>query len=41
MFGELEHVLITAYDQPALGCVYKLVAIEDENGEMVPTVKIF
>ena len=32
--------LITAYDQPALGCVYKLVAIEDENGEMVPTVKI-
>ena len=32
--------LITAYDQPALGCVNKLVAIEDENGEMVPTVKI-
>ena len=32
--------LITAYDQPALGAVYKLVAIEDENGEMVDTVKI-
>ena len=25
--------LITAYDQPALGAVYKIVAIEDENGE--------
>ena len=24
--------LITAYDQPALGAVYKMVAIEDENG---------
>ncbi|HHY73301.1 MAG TPA: nicotinate phosphoribosyltransferase [Bacillus bacterium] len=32
--------LITAYDQPALGAVYKLVAIEDENGEMVDTIKI-
>jgi nicotinate phosphoribosyltransferase len=31
--------LITAYDQPALGAVYKLVAIE-EDGEMVDTIKI-
>lgn len=32
--------LITAYDQPALGAVYKLVAIEQENGELVDTIKI-
>lgn len=32
--------LITAYDQPALGAVYKLVSIEDENGKMVDTMKI-
>ncbi|WP_435922354.1 nicotinate phosphoribosyltransferase [Paenibacillus sp. DYY-L-2] len=32
--------LITAYDQPALGAVYKLIAIEDEHGEMVDTIKI-
>ncbi|WP_087941736.1 nicotinate phosphoribosyltransferase [Bacillus kwashiorkori] len=32
--------LITAYDQPALGAVYKLVSIEDEQGEMVDTIKI-
>ena len=32
--------LITAYDQPALGAVYKLVAIEDENGQMADTIKI-
>ncbi|MEK4565523.1 nicotinate phosphoribosyltransferase [Alkalihalobacillus sp. FSL R5-0424] len=31
--------LITAYDQPALGAVYKLVSIE-EDGEMVDTIKI-
>lgn len=32
--------LITAYDQPALGAVYKIVAIEDDHGEMVDTIKI-
>lgn len=32
--------LITAYDQPALGAVYKLVSIEDNNGKMVDTIKI-
>lgn len=31
---------ITAFDQPALGAVYKLVSIEDENGEMTDTIKI-
>ena len=32
--------LITAYDQPALGGVYKVVSIENEAGEMVDTIKI-
>lgn len=32
--------LITAYDQPALGAVYKLVAIENDQGEMEDTIKI-
>ncbi|MBM7544374.1 nicotinate phosphoribosyltransferase [Weissella beninensis] len=32
--------LITAYDQPALGAVYKLVSIEDENGQMLDTIKL-
>ncbi|MGB5947101.1 nicotinate phosphoribosyltransferase [Paenisporosarcina sp.] len=32
--------LITAYDQPALGAVYKIVSIEDENGVMEDTIKI-
>lgn len=32
--------LITAYDQAALGGVYKLASIENENGEMVDTIKI-
>ncbi|MGY3765938.1 nicotinate phosphoribosyltransferase [Vagococcus vulneris] len=32
--------LITAYDQPALGAVYKLVSIEDDNGNMVDTIKL-
>ncbi|KRN23585.1 nicotinate phosphoribosyltransferase [Lacticaseibacillus camelliae] len=32
--------LITAYDHPALGAVYKLVSIEDESGKMVDTIKL-
>jgi nicotinate phosphoribosyltransferase len=32
--------LITAFDQAALGAVYKIVAIEDENGNMEDTIKI-
>lgn len=32
--------LITAYDQPALGAVYKLVSIENEHNNMVDTIKI-
>lgn len=32
--------LITSYDQAALGAVYKLVSIEDEDGNMVDTIKI-
>lgn len=32
--------LITAYDQPALGAVYKIVSIEDDNGQMQDTIKL-
>jgi nicotinate phosphoribosyltransferase len=32
--------LITAYDQPALGAVYKLVSMEDDQGEMQDTIKL-
>ncbi|MFJ7669596.1 nicotinate phosphoribosyltransferase [Lysinibacillus sp. NPDC097195] len=32
--------VITAYDQPALGAVYKMVAIEDEHGQLQDTIKI-
>ena len=32
--------LITAYDQPALGAVYKIVSIEDDKGQMVDTIKL-
>ena len=32
--------LITAYDQPALGAVYKMVAIENSQGKMEDTIKI-
>lgn len=32
--------LITAKSEPVFGCVYKLAAIEDENGKVVPKIKI-
>lgn len=32
--------LITAYDQPALGAVYKMVALEDDKGIMQNTIKL-
>ncbi|MDO4635810.1 MAG: nicotinate phosphoribosyltransferase [Streptococcus sp.] len=32
--------LITAYDQPALGAVYKIVSIEDDHGHMKDTIKL-
>ncbi len=32
--------LITAYDQPALGAVYKMVAIENDEGQLEDTIKI-
>lgn len=32
--------LITAYDQPTLGAVYKLVAVEDDHGQLVDTIKL-
>lgn len=32
--------IITAFDQAALGAVYKLCAIEDESGGLQPTMKI-
>jgi nicotinate phosphoribosyltransferase len=32
--------LITAYDQPALGAVYKIVSIENDQGVMEDTIKI-
>ena len=32
--------LATAYEQPALGCVYKLTAVKDAAGAWVPRVKV-
>lgn len=32
--------LITAFDQPALGAVYKMVSIADKHGEMTGTIKL-
>ena len=39
IFGVGER-LITAKSAPVFGGVYKLVAVEDENGEIVPKIKI-
>jgi len=32
--------LVTAYDQPALGAVYKLSAVKDGNNNWVPKIKL-
>ena len=32
--------LITAFDQPALGAVYKIVSIENDQGQMEDTIKL-
>ena len=40
MFGGVGTKLITAYDQPALGAVYKIVSVENEAGEMINTIKL-
>ncbi|EHO54628.1 nicotinate phosphoribosyltransferase [Lentilactobacillus kisonensis] len=32
--------VITAFDQPALGAVYKMVSVEDDHGKMVDRIKI-
>src|SRR5690606_19483935 len=32
--------LVTAYDQPALGGVYKLGAIQDDDGQLRPKIKV-
>src|SRR5690606_5203832 len=32
--------LVTAYDQPALGAVYKLSAIKDKAGSWIPKIKV-
>ena len=39
LFGVGER-LITAKSQPVFGGVYKLVAVENENGEIIPKIKI-
>ena len=39
IFGVGER-LITAKSAPVFGGVYKLVAVEDENGEIIPKIKI-
>lgn len=32
--------VITAFDQPALGAVYKMVSVENNDGKMIDTIKI-
>ncbi|GAA6236947.1 nicotinate phosphoribosyltransferase [Apilactobacillus micheneri] len=32
--------LITAFDQPALGAVYKMVSVENDEGKMIDTIKL-
>ena len=32
--------LITAKSEPVFGCVYKLAAIEDQQGNIIPKIKI-
>ena len=39
MFGVGER-MITAKSEPVFGCVYKLVAVEDKDGNIVPKIKI-
>ncbi|NMA37582.1 MAG: nicotinate phosphoribosyltransferase, partial [Papillibacter sp.] len=39
VFGVGER-LITAKSAPVFGCVYKLAAVEDENGRIIPKIKV-
>ena len=39
MFGVGER-LITARSEPVFGGVYKLAAVEDENGNIIPKIKV-
>lgn len=32
--------MITSKSDPVFGCVYKLAAIEDENGNIIPKIKV-
>ncbi len=40
MFWGVGTKLITAFDQPALGAVYKMVSIENDHHQMVDTIKL-
>ena len=40
MYGVWEPRLITAYDQPALGAVYKIVSVEKRSRRMINTIKL-
>ena len=39
LFGVGER-LITARSEPVFGCVYKLAAVEDESGNIIPKIKV-